>query len=157
MRQCEFKKCYDPDMDMYVEKHIYGEGIGDIFKSIGRKLFSRTAKTVAKKAAKTAAKSAATKTGEYAGKKAGDKIVELLSKDKTPQIEKSVASVPLTPSTPSKKAEVKTSIPPTVSKKAEVKTSISSPVSKKVLTQREIDERVNQILSGGKLRRRNFV
>ena len=27
MRQCEFKKRYDPDIDMYVTKHIHGEGI----------------------------------------------------------------------------------------------------------------------------------
>ena len=37
MRQCEFKKMYDPNLDAYVTKHIYGEGISDIFKSIGRK------------------------------------------------------------------------------------------------------------------------
>ena len=39
MRQCEFKKRYDPDMDMHVGKHVYGEGIGNIFKSVGKKLF----------------------------------------------------------------------------------------------------------------------
>ena len=33
MRQCEFKKCYDPNTDMYVTKHIYGEGISDVLKS----------------------------------------------------------------------------------------------------------------------------
>ena len=30
MRQCEFKKRYDPNLDMYVTKHIYGEGISDV-------------------------------------------------------------------------------------------------------------------------------
>ena len=74
MRQCELKKRYDPDLDAYVTQHIYGEGIGDVFKSIGRKIFGKTAKS----AAKSAAKKAATATSEYAGKKAGDKIVELL-------------------------------------------------------------------------------
>ena len=61
MRQCEFKKRCDPDMDMYVTKHIYGEGIGDMLKSVGRKIFGRTGKKLAKKAASSAAKTAATK------------------------------------------------------------------------------------------------
>ena len=114
MRQCEFKKRYDPDMDMHIGKHIYGEGIGDIFKGVGSKIFSKTA-------AKTAATKAATKTGEFGGNKAGDKIIELLSKKKP-------AAIQTKPS-----------------------------VTKPKLTQQEVDERVNQILSGGKLRRRNFI
>ena len=126
MRQCEFKKCYDSDIDMYVTKHIYGEGISDVFKAVGRKIFGRTAK----KLAKSAAKKAATTTGEYAGKKAGDKIVELLSKKNT--------------KTPSVQMEPNTSIPPSLSKPKE-------------LTPQEVNDRVNQILSGGKLRRRNFI
>ena len=132
MRQCELKKRYDPDLDMYVTKHIYGEGISDVFKSVGRKIFGITANKVAETAAKKAAtatgeyagKKAATATGEYAGKKAGDKIVELLSKNKT-----------TTPSFP-------------------VESNISAP---KELTDQEINDRVNRILSGGKLRRRNFI
>ena len=126
MRQCEFKKRYDPDMDMHVGKHIYGEGIADIFKTVGKKLFGKTAQSIAKTAAKTAATKAASTTGEYAGKKAGDKIVELLSKNQAPlkRIEKSI---------------------PAVLKKT------------KELTPQEVNERVNQILSGGKLRRRNFI
>ena len=84
MRPCELVERYDSDLDMWVTKHIYnepiyGEGISDVFKSVGSKIFGRTAK----KAAKSAAKNVATATGEYAGKKAGDKIVELLSKNKT--------------------------------------------------------------------------
>ena len=80
MRQCEFKKRYDPGIDMYVTKHIHGEGIIDVFKTVGNKLFGKTAKSIVKTAAKSAATKAATTTGEYAGKKAGDKIVELLRK-----------------------------------------------------------------------------
>ena len=125
MRQCEMKKRYDPNTDMYVTKHVYGEGISDVFKAIGRKVFGKAAKEVAKKAATTAATKAATTTGEYAGKKAGDKIIELLSRKKT--------KTPFSVSTPS-----------IVSKPNE-------------LTQQEVNERVNQILSGGKLRRRNFI
>ena len=130
MRQCELKKRYDPDIDMYVTKHIYGEGITDVFKAVGNKLFGKTAKSIAKTAAKSAATKAATTTGEYVGKKAGDKIVELLSKNKT--------------KTPSVQMEPNISIP----------SSLSKP---KKLTAQEVNERVNQILSGGKLRRRNFI
>ena len=130
MRQCELKKRYDPDLDMYVTKHIEGEGITDVFKAVGKKLFGKTAKSIAKTAAKSAATKAATKTGEYAGKKAGDKIVELLSRKNT--------------KTPSLQMEPSISIPPSLSKSNE-------------LTAQEVNDRVNQILSGGKLRRRNFI
>ena len=123
MRQCEFKRRYDPDLGRYVKKHIYtgeiyGEGMSDIFKSVGSKIL--------RKVTKSATKKAATKTGEYASKKAGDKIVELLSKNKTTN-----SSVLMEPNT--------------------------SPSEPKELTAQEVNERVNQILSGGKLRRRNFI
>ena len=47
MRQCEYKRRYNPEMGRYVKTHIYnediktqyGEGITDVFKSIGKKLF----------------------------------------------------------------------------------------------------------------------
>ena len=126
MRQCELKKMYDPNLDAYVTKHIYGEGISDIFKSIGRKIFGKTTKKVVK----SAAKKAATATSEYAGKKVGDKIVELLNKNKT--------------RTPSVLMEPSLLEQP----------SLSEP---KELTDQEVYERVNRILSGGKLRRRNFI
>ena len=80
MKQSEFKKLYDVKIRRYAKKHIYGEGVTDVFKTIGRKLFGKTAKEVAKTATKKAAKAAATKTGEYAGEKAGNKIMQLLSK-----------------------------------------------------------------------------
>lgn len=120
MRHCEFKKRYDPKLGKYVKKHIYGEGISDVLKAVGSKIFRRTAK----KAAESAAKKAAIETSEYAGKKAGDKIVELLSNNKT--------------TTPS----------------VLIEPSLSEP---KVLTAQEVNDRVNQLLSGGKLRRRNFI
>ena len=126
MRPSEFKKRYDPNLDRYVMKHvhdetIYSEGFSDVVKSVGKKLFGKTAKSIAK---------TATKTGEYVGKKAGDKIVELLSKKKT--------------TTPSVQMEPNISIPP----------SLSQP---KELTSDEINDRVNMLLSGGMLRRRNFI
>ena len=125
MRQCEYEEIYDPDIGMHVEKHIYGEGITDIFKAVGRKLFGKTAKDVAKTAAKSAVTKAAMSTGEYAGKKAGDKIIELLSK--------------------------KRNTTPSIERRMETEQS-----KLKKMTQQEVNERVNQILSGGKLRRKNF-
>ena len=69
MRQSEFKIKLDPELGKYTRQHIYGEGIMDVFKSVGKKIFGKTMK----KAAKKAVTAAATKTGEHVGKKAGDK------------------------------------------------------------------------------------
>ena len=80
MRQSEFKKRYDVKMGRYVKQHIYGEGVTNVFKTIGRKLFGKTMKEAAKTATKKAVQKAAAKTGEYADEKAGDKIIQLLSK-----------------------------------------------------------------------------
>ena len=126
MRHCEFKKHYDPKQGKYVKKRVYGEGISDFLKTVGSKIFRKTAK----KAAETATKKAAIKTSEYAGKKAGDKIVDLLKNNKT-----TTPSVMIEPSLPKQK-------------------SLSEP---KVLTAQEVNERVNQLISGGKLRRRYFI
>ena len=126
MRHCEFKKRYDPKLGKYVKKRVYGEGISDVLKAVGSKIFGRSAK----KAAETAAKKVAMKTSEYAGKKAGDKIVELLNNNKT-----TTPSVMIEPSLPKQQ-------------------SFSEP---KVLTAQEVNDRVNRLLSGGKLRRRNFI
>ena len=126
IRQCEFQTMYDPDLDMYVTKHIFdddmtvGGGMTDIFKAVGKKLFGRASKKAAEKATKAA--------GEYAGYKAGERIVKLLSNDRT-----MVPSVVMEPTV--------------------------SPSESNVLTDQEINDRVNQILSGGRLkrRRRNFI
>ena len=120
-RQSELKRRFDPEIGRYVKKHIHtgeihGEGLMDIFKSVGSKLFGKTAKEIAKKAATTAATKAATKTGEHLGNKAGDRIIQLLSK-KQPQQQ-------------------------TISKAAE-----------RPLTDFEIAQRVNQLISGGKIRK----
>ena len=79
MRQSEFKKKYDPELGRYTKQHIYGEGVMDVFKSFGSKLFGKTTKKTAKTATTKAITTAATKTGEHVGKKAGDKIIEMLS------------------------------------------------------------------------------
>ena len=80
MRKSEFKKKLDPELGRYTRQHIYGEGITDVFKSVGTKLFGKTMKKAAKKGVEKAVTAAATKTGEHVGKKAGDKIVQMLSK-----------------------------------------------------------------------------
>ena len=131
MRQSEFKKKFDPELGRFTIQHIYGEGgvegggIKDVFKSIGSKLFGQTVKSAVKKGAKKAVTAAATKTGEYAGKKAGDKIVQLLSNGGVaPPRNPPIRGTYGSPNTP--------------------------PLAKKI-TQKEINQRVNAILSGEKL------
>ena len=121
MRQSEFKKKLDPELGRYTRQHIYGEGITDVFKSVGSKLFGKTVKSAVKKGAKKAVTAAATKTGEHVGKKAGDKIVQMLSKGEVAPRRKP----------PAKKVTFKT--------------------TPKKITQQEINQRVNAILSGGKI------
>ena len=123
MRQSEYKKRLDPELGRYTRQHIYGEGIKDVFKSVGSKLFGKTVKSAVKKGAKKAVTAAATKTGEHVGKKAGDKIVQMLSKGSFQK-------------PPAKKV--------TFNKNVEIFPS-------KKLTQEEINARVNSILSGGKI------
>ena len=83
MRQSDFKKQYDPELVRFTRKHIYGEGVMDVFKNIGSKIFGQTLKKAAKTAATKAVTTAATKTGEHVAKKAGDKIIQMLSKNNT--------------------------------------------------------------------------
>ena len=120
MRQSEFKKLYDVKMWRYVKKHIYGECVTNVFKTIDRKLFGKTVKEAAKSATKKAVQTAATKTGEYVG----DKIIQLLSK-KNKNTKTPVAASP-----------------------------IQNPQTRE-LSDYEINERVNHLLSGG--RTRNYV
>ena len=120
MNQFEYKKRYDPDLGMYVKKHvhsgeIHGGALTDIFKSV----FGKTMKEAAKTAGKKALETAATKTGEHVGKKAGDKIIQLLSK------------------------------------KNKDSPNIMQRNMMPEMTQNEINDRVNRIISGGKLR--NYV
>ena len=127
MRQSEFKMRYDPELGKYTRQHIYGEGMMDVFKSIGSKLFGKTMKKAAKKGAEKALTAAATKTGEHVGKKAGDKIVQMLSK--TP---------------PPKKVSFNTP--------ADVITYPQTPPTKK-----ELYQRLNNLLSGGSTRKKKII
>ena len=121
MRKSEFKMRFDPELGKYTKQHIYGEGMMDIFKSFGSKLFGKTVKSAAKKGVEKALNTAATKTGEHVGKKAGDKIVQMLSKG-----------------TPSRK-------PP--AKKVNFNKNVET------ITQQEIDQMLNNLLSGGSTRK----
>ena len=85
MKQSEFKKRYDPELGRFTRQHIYGEGVMDVFRNIGSKVFGQTLKKAAKTAADKAITTAASKTGEHVGKKAGDKIISMLSKSKKPK------------------------------------------------------------------------
>ena len=85
MKQSEFKKRNVPELGRFTRQHIYGEGVMDVFKNIGAKVFGQTLAKAAKTAANKAITTAATKTGEHVGKKAGDKIISMLSKRKTPK------------------------------------------------------------------------
>ena len=135
MRQSEFKKKLDPELGRYTRQHIYGEGITDVLKSVGSKIFGKTMKQTVKSAAKKgvekALTSAATKTGEHVGKKAGDKIVQMLSKGRV--------EPPRNP--PCKEVTFKTTPNGWYPR---------NPPAKK-MTQQEINQRVNSILSGGKI------
>ena len=123
MKQSEFKRRYDIETGRYVKKHIYVEGIPDVFKMIGKNVFGKTAKEAAKAATKKALQTPATKTGEYAGEKAGDKlIIQLLGTKNKNTI------------TPSKAS------------------AIENPQTRELIDY-EINERVNQLLPGGRVRK----
>ena len=68
-------------MGRFTRQHIFGEGVMDVFKNIGSKIFGQTMKNAAKTAATKAITTAATKTGEHVGKKAGDKIIQSMRKE----------------------------------------------------------------------------
>ena len=125
MRQSEFKMKYDPELGRYRSQRIYGEGMMDVFKSFGKKIFGKTMKKAPKKGAEKAVTAAATKTGEHVGKKAGDEIVQMLSKS----VNK-----------------------PKVTFNENVETFPNEKMTKK-----EINQRVNSILSGGSTRKRKIL
>ena len=115
-------------MGRYTRQHIYGEGMMDVFKSVGKKIFGKTMKKAAKKGVEKVVTTAATKTGEHAGKKADDKILQLLSKSNNkPKVtfNENVETIPI------KKVET-------------------------IPSKKEINQRVNAILSGGSTRKRKL-
>ena len=147
----EYKKRYDPDTGRYVKKHIYsgelhGEGYKmDMLKSLGKKLFGKKTQEIAKKAVEKTATSVATKTGEHLGNRGGDKIVQMLSK-KTPKetVKKQIDIEPLT------YTDYAFSLESPVQEKP--KTQVKHP-----MTSQEIAQRVNQLISGGRIKKKRIV
>lgn len=78
----KYEKRYDPEVGRKVREHISGERIQDSVKSVGRKVFGKTAK----KAASKVASKAISKVSEHAGEDAGDRIIEVLHKKKIPAV-----------------------------------------------------------------------
>ena len=101
----------------------------DVFKSFGSQLFGKTVKKAAKKGAEKALTAAGTKTGEHVGKNAGDKIVKVLSKsgDKPNKVTKAPQKVTFNETVPKK------------------------------MTDFEINQGVNQILSGDGILKRKII
>ena len=124
MRQSEFKMKFDPELGSFTRQHIYGEGMMDVFKSVGKKIFGKTMKKAAKKGVEKVVTTAATKTGEHVGKKAGDKIVQMLSKGDAPK------------NPPAKKVTFNKNVG--------------------AVSQQEIDQMLNNLLSGGSTRKRKL-
>lgn len=77
-RRSEFKKRFDPEMGKYTRQHIWGQTTPSVY---GEGIIKDKLKLFAKKALTKAVN----KSSEKAGKKAGDKIVSMLSKEKTPK------------------------------------------------------------------------
>ena len=135
MRQSEFKTQYDPELGRFTRQHIYGEGVMDVFKNIGSKVIGQTLKKAAKTAATKAVTTAATKTGEHVGKKPGDKIIQMLLKSSTPK--KVTFNEPITHNMKPGEEIVK------------LLSKSSTPIRQKPksMSQQEIDQRLNLILS----------
>ena len=132
MKQSEFRKRYDPELGKFTRQHIYGEGVMDVFKNIGAKVFGQTLKKAAKTAASKAVTTAATRTGEHVGKKAGDKIISMLSKSKTPK--KVTFDEPVAKKTGEEIAKILMNSKPVTTQKPP-------------MTQQEINQRLGLILS----------
>ena len=114
-------------MGKYKKSHIYGEGVMDVFKSFGKAITGKTMKKAAKEGIKKGVKTAATKSGEVVGEHVGKK-----AGDKIVKI--------LSKGSSSKK--------PSAKKKVKFNTSVKS------ITQKEIDQMMNNVLSGGKINKK---
>ena len=127
MRQSEFKRRFDPEMGRYVRKNIYDESI------VGGNIFTSIASKLfgktTKELAKKGVKTAATKAVTKTGEHIGNK-----AGDKIVQL--------LSKKQPSIMSPTSVSTQPKVTKQ---------------LSDMEIADRVNQIISGGKIRRRKIV
>ena len=145
MNKNEFKMRYDPESGRYIKKHIYGEGI---FSNLASKLFNKTTKELAAKTSKKLAETALIKGSEkvsyFAGKWAGDKIVSILQGKNTPVKSKKKVTFSMEDSIIPIEVESEIQSIPTNSKP-----------NQKSLTDFEIVERMNRLIPGGRLRRKN--
>ena len=123
MKQLEFKKRYDVKTGRYVKKHIYGEGV---VTDVFKTIGRKLFGKTVKEAAKTLTKRALQKAATKTGEYAGEK-----AGDKIIQL--------LSKKNKNTKSPVATS-------------PIEKPQSRE-LSDYEINERVNQLLSGDKMRR----
>ena len=123
MRQSEFKKSYDVKTGRYVKKHIYGEGV---VTDVFKTIGRKLFGKTMKEAAKTATKKAVQKAATKTGEYAGEKAGDKfiqLLNKKNKNTKTPVAASP-----------------------------IENPQSRE-LSDYEINERVNQLSSGGQMRR----
>ena len=123
MRQSEFKKRYDVKMGRYVKKHIYGEGV---VSDVFKTIGRKLFGKTMKEAGKTATQKALQKAATKTGEYAGEKAGDKIIR--------------------------------LLSKKNKnTKTPLAtSPIEKpqpRELSDYEINERVNRLLSGGQMRR----
>ena len=125
MRQSEFKKRYDVKTGRYVKKHIYGKGV---VTDVFKTIGRKLFGKTMKEAAKTATKKAVQKAATKTGEYAGEKAgdkIIQLLSKKNKNTKTPVAASP-----------------------------IQNPQTRE-LSDYEINERVNHLLSGG--RTRNYV
>ena len=123
MGQSEFKRRYDVKTGRYVKKHIYGKGV---VTDVFKTIGRKLFGKTMKEAAKTATKKAIQKAATKTGEYAGEKAGDKfiqLLSKKNKNTKTPVAALP-----------------------------IENPQSRE-LSDYEINERVNQLLSGGQMRR----
>ena len=123
MRQSEFKKRYDVKTGRYVKKHIYGKGV---VTDVFKTIGRKLFGKTMKEAAKTATQKALQKAATKTGEYAGEEAgdkIIQLLSKKNKNTKTPVAALP-----------------------------IENPQSRE-LSDYEINERVNQLLSGGQMRR----
>ena len=123
MRQSEFKKRYDVKTGRYVKKDIYGKGV---VTDVFKTIGRKLFGKTMKEAVKTATKKAVQKAATKTGEYAGEKAGDKIIQflsKKNKNTKTPVAALP-----------------------------IENPQSRE-LSDYEINERVNQLLSGGQMRR----
>ena len=123
MRQSEFKKRYDAKMGRYVKKHIYGK---DVVTDVFKTIGRKLFGKTMKEAAKTATQKALQKAATKTSEYAGEEAgdkIIQLLSKKNKNTKTPVAALP-----------------------------IENPQSREP-SDYEINERVNQLLSGGRMRR----